>query len=345
VADSLAVTDLSLTEVDDYSGGLALGNAPTQGQMLVGRVEDPAFGNVAATAYVDFARPALPDGAGGRTPSAVALIVPFSAYTYGDTTASVEVNIAQVTETWTASADSLEPGQALAKGAAFVTQTVEPDASTLTISFPSSWVSGSDSLLTSGIETYAERFEGFAISPASGVTGAVRGIDAPNVRLRVVVADDTLFYFSNEVYSQVQADEPPASANTVVRDGSGQALSVRLPLADSTLGDSAISQARLVLTLDTTALQAGDLFRPVPDRLTLLGISSDSTRTPLANASVSDGAFAFSGSTVRNVLQRALFGDPLFERYEVEALSTTATVNVAPFSRADLTLVRVPPVE
>ena len=349
VADSLAVTDLSRAEVDDYSGGTALGSSATQGQMLVGQVDDPAFGDVAATAYLDFARPALPEGFGGQTPSAVALILPVGAYAYGDTTASLDVDVRQVTQNWTASADSLDPGQAIAATIGVTSATLAPGDSVHTIDLPSSWISSSDSLLTGDIDSYAERFEGFAITPAAGASGAVRGIDAPNARLRVVVAEDTLFYFANEVYSQIQAEEPPESANMIIRDGSGFGLGVTLPLADPALRDNAISQARLVLQLDTAALQQGGLFRPVPGTFSLLGIQSDGTRTPLANAAVAGGALSFSNATVRSILQQELFRDPsdepLFERYEIEFLNTTATVNVAPFSRADLRLVRVPPVE
>ena len=348
VVESLAVTALSTPEVDDLSAGLAFGTSATQTRLLAGRVADPSFGDVAATAYIDFLRPALPEAFRGATPTSVSLILPVGAYTYGDPMADVELGIAQITEPWRARLDtvSLEAGQAVATGPAFSSATVPADTSrTLTIPLAASWVTGNDSLLTSTNSAYARRFKGLALIPPAG-SGAVREFAATGILLRVVVAGDTLDYAANEVYSRIEATPPPATATMrPVRDGTGRALGLTLALDADSLQNSALSQARLVVRLDTAALQADGLSRPLPTVFSLIGVGADSARVPIANGGVSDGAVSFAGSTVTRLVQDAIFGNPLFVRYDVVFPSSPATVNVAPFSSVDLILVRVPPVE
>ena len=341
VVSTLPVTDVASAPADDLSAGFALGNAPTQIRLLAGAVADPSFGEVTATAYVDFARAALPADVAGRTPSSVDLILPVNAYAYGDTTANVTLGIARVSAgvSWTPLSDSLEAGQLIPTDAPFSSVTIVPEDSTYTIALAPSWVAGNDSLLTGA--DYAARFEGLALIPAPG-SGAVRGLTATGIRLRVVVADDTLTYFANEVYSRIETTPP---AGTAVRDGSGRALGLTLPLAADSLRDNALSQARLVLRLDTAALQADGLFRPLPSVLSLVGVREDSSRIAIANGSVRDGAVSFSGSALTALVQDAILGDPLFERYEAVFPSSPATINVVPFSSSELVLVRVPPVD
>ena len=347
VVNEIALADLAATDAPDGSFGAALGAQATQSRVLAGRVADPLFGDVAATAYVDFARPALPESFRNATPTSVSLILPFGLYAYGDPEADVTLGIAQVTEAWRPTRDGveLEGGTAIATGAPFSTVTAPDTSRTLTVPLSAAWVTGSGSLLTSPDSVYTDAFKGLALLPPD-LPSAVRGITATGVRLQVVVAEDTLSYFANEVYTYVDAAAPPAEAAGVpVRDGTGRALGLTLPLDADSLRGSALSQARLVVRLDTAALQADALTRPIPTALSLVGVRDDSTRALLNNAAVVDGEAIFSGTTVTNVVQDAIFGAPLFERYDVIVPASPASINVAPYTSADLVLVRVPPVE
>ena len=281
VVNTLALADLSVVSVDDYSGGLALGSQPTQTRLLVGRVADPLFGDVAATAYVDFARPALPDGFAGATPSSVALILPIGdlrlwRHAWRPSRSASR----RCSETGRPRPISLDAGQAIQIGTPFSSVTLPDTARTVTVQLSSSWVASSDSLLTGS--DYAAAFEGFALTP-SATFGAVRGFTAGGIRLRVVAGSDTLEYFANEVYSRV-VTTPPATG-TSVRDGSGRALALNLPLEADSLRDSALSQARLVVRLDTSALQADGASARCPAR----SRSSASVRTARAPFSPSQG--------------------------------------------------------
>ena len=342
VVDTLAVGTLSVVEVADVSAGSALGSQPTQRRLLAGRAIDPTFGDVTATAYVDFARPALPENFAGRTPSAVSLIVPVSAYTYGDPAASVTLGVAEVTGEWAADPDSLVAGQAIEVDAPFTTFTVPAavdSVGSVTVPLSSSWVVTNDSLLTGS--NYVSRFEGLAFVPQEGAA-AVRGLNASGIRLRVFVDGDSLDYFAAEVYTRVETTPP---TGTAVRDGSGRALQLNLPLGADSLRNSALSQARLVVRLDTVALQADGITRPVPEQLSLVGVREDSTRAVISSAAVASGEVAFTGTTITRLIQDTIFGSPLFERYDVIVPASPVTVDVAPYTSADLVLVRVPPVE
>lgn len=320
---------LFLTDEAEVTGGFADGTTPVQERFLVGAVTDPTFGDVSAEAYLDVRPPnTLPEGFTDRTITSATLRL-FRDYAYGDTTATLDLALFDVDADW--SPAGAEADTSFAVGARVADYEVQADDSLYTLALPSSWVSANEAALRG--DSVLTEFSGFHLRLADGTPGgAVVGIEAPRSRLRLTTAEDTVEYPLREVFTNIQrGDALPVSDDVVVlRDGGGEALAVTLPIEG--LDDAAVARAVFRLSADPSLLEGGGLTRALPEQLVLIGVTAEGSRLLLGSAQrgTDSGLYDFSSGTFTNVIQDALIGEPLFERYLIAPLQSPVTLDVLP---------------
>lgn len=320
---------LYLDEEAEVTGGFADGVTPVQERVLVGAVMDLSFGDVTAEAYVDVRPPnVLPDGFSERTITSATLRL-FRDYAYGDTTATLALSLFDVEEAW--SPVGAEADTSFNVGARIADYEVEAGDSLFTLALPSAWVSSNDAVLRG--DSVLTEFDGFHLRLTDGALGgAVVGFDAPRSRLRLTTAEDTVDYPLREVFTRIERGDglPPAEDVVVLRDGGSEALVVTIPFED--LDEAAVARAVFRLSADPDLVEGDGIARALPEQLVLVGVTAEGSRLLLASAQRGEdsGLYDFSSGTLTNVVQDALVGDPLFERYLVLPLQSPAALDVLP---------------
>jgi len=281
---------------------------------LAGRVIDPLAGTIEATGYFDVA---LPFGVSGFPQDTVTraelYLVP--AYVYGDTTTALALNVHEITDDWApegASADTT-----LATGPAITTFSFQPTDSSLTVSFPETWVQERDTTLRSA--QFNDLFHGFALSYASG--NAVVGFDMQRSELRLFFTTDSVAYpvvttlGGYRSLTHIERLAPPSALppdRVLLQDGAGPIGRLEIPF-DSLRQQLALNRGDIMLYADTLMLdqynQAG-FVRPAVTLLSLYGVREDSSRIFVESARFdSTGTFTFSSLRTSQILQSILLGN------------------------------------
>ncbi|WP_420457565.1 hypothetical protein [Rubrivirga sp.] len=338
---TVLLTDVAPTADTTVAIGIASDRDPAliQSRVLVGRVQDPVFGDARSVAYVDFVRLAeLPDDAEAADVTAAWLVLERS-YTYGDTTTTLPLELRPVQGSWTANtgypADTL-----FATGDLLATTDVAPADTSARFDLPASWVAANAATLLS--DTFGDDFEGFGIDVPAGFTpspGAVVGFDtfaSTGSGLRVVVAGDTVAYALSEVFSSIAVTPAPGTTPNVLPARVGSESVVRFNADFGTVGPAALARARLSLPLDLSLTREGSFVRPVPSRSFLVGVRTvdgEERRFPLSDNVVFDGGELTvfdTGRLTAEVQQVLLDPGSAFERYELVPLRGAASLDILP---------------
>ena len=325
----LPADSVYLTDQPDFTGGYADGTTPVQQRVLVGAVMDATFGDASAAAYVDVRPPnTTPSGFLDRTITSATLRL-VRDYVYGDSTSTLDLALYEVADAWSpvnAESDTVfDVGQCLA------TYDVTASDTLVTLPLPSSWVSANDAALRG--DSVLTDIHGFALRLEEGAPGgAVVGFDATRSRLRLTTAQDTVDYLLREVFTHVErgAPAPPSGDLLFLRGGASEGIAVTLPYDE--VGASAVSRAVFRLTADPSELDAGMLSRSLPETLGLVGVTASGSKILLASATPDEDTdtYTFSSGTLTNVVQDAVVGNQLYERYLIIPSQSPATLDVLP---------------
>ncbi len=326
----------------------AIGFAETgdQTRVLVGRVEDPDFGDAAPVAYLDLAQPTISSDLEASDVTAVWLELRRS-YLYGDTTATLPIVLRPIEGDWQAD-DSYPADTLFNTGAPLVTTQAAPTDTLVRWTLPASWVSANAATLVG--DEFSSAFEGFALSVDAGTApspGAVLGFSTIRTQgsgLRVVAADDTLFFPLSEVFTSMQRQAPATAPPSLLPSRAYSAAGVALTFDLSGLPSAPLARALLTLPLDRSRLSSGTFVRPLAAQSSVYGIrgeGDDQERVFLGDlVAGSDGDARVTTSALMTArLQDVLLGsaEP-FDRYEIttgaSALATIpVSLNVLPVLR------------
>ncbi|MEM8559279.1 MAG: hypothetical protein AAGG50_15765 [Bacteroidota bacterium] len=350
IEPAVVVVPDTLSEV---TGGFAAVANPTAARVLAGEARDPLFGTVTTDAFLDFVRPtSVPDGFTESTPSRLVLELPID-YVYGDSAAVTRFDVYEIPADW-------EPVGARPDTTFIDFATTTPFASfdlgrsdtTATFELPSAWITEKGETLTS--DTFESAFHGFVLRASGdgeGYTGpgGVRGFDAPSIRLAVTVADTTIRYAANEVFTRIAWDDAPSRTDdlAVARDGAQESISVEFDYGTN-VRQRPLSSAEFRLKLDEMLtdmpVNGVEFVRPRPEALDLFGTNPDAEPgdNPLVRIGRLGydnelGEYRFSSVALTNAMQDELLGSVQFERFVVRLVSTPAAVSVLPIFGPSLT--------
>lgn len=324
---TLAADDLEQTSYSSVTGNRA--------GFAVGAVDDPMFGSLRVTGYLDFTRPgSFPDSFrdGDNDISDVTLTL-HRTYVYGDTTDSYTLTLRSMPEDWTAS--NVRADTALTAGDNAITSIeVSPTDTLIEIPLPDSWIEDNSRGLRGEDVDFTTNFHGFQLSTSEAP--AVEGFHSDSSALEVTVGEETAAFSISKNLSTIERTEPPASVDdrVVLQSGVGPAVTMTLPLSADTLEGKALSRARILLPIDRQAMedqQPADFVRPLPEQVVLYGIDADDNRTALQTGRLDEenSRYVFDTPELTNALQRVLLGKSEYEQYLV-AGSTLNAVNVSP---------------
>lgn len=322
-----------LTFSEASTSGFAVSGSPVQSRALLGAVQDSRFGNASATTYLDARRSTLPDDfdevVGVELRLARSVI-------YGDTLASLPVDVREVTATW--SPIELPIDTTFATGSPITTTSISAEDSLVTIPFPESWVTDNAERLLS--EDFDETFEGFELRPSGDFTpspGAVLGFNVAQSRLRLIGEEDTVDYRFNEVHSAVSRQEPSAPpANTLsLRDATTSALAFRLAL--DALENRAVANAALRLSVARDAVEPeGTFVRPLLPSVALVAIQENGEELFVGEISISgenETLSLTSGTLTALIQQIAIDATAPIERFELLVPSNPTSLSVLPLQQ------------
>ena len=338
-ADSVATLAQSPTAI-----GFADASATSyQSRVLVGRVEDPVFGDAAPVAYLDLAQPTIDEDLEASDVSQVWLELRRT-YVYGDTTATLPLTLRPINGTW--QADTSYPADTLFDtGAPLVTTQATPADTLVRWDLPPSWVTANAGTLLG--DDFGTAFEGFALNvdPGAGPQpGAVLGfatLRSQGSGLRVVAAEDTLFFSLAEVFTSMQGQPPVAAPPSLLPSRAYSTRGVTLAFDTAQLPRAPLARALLTLPLDRSTITSGTFVRPVAAQSSVYGVrgaGDDEERVYLGELVVATegDARVTTSSVLTRRLQEVLLGaaEP-FDRYEVttgeSALATVPiSLNVLP---------------
>lgn len=318
-------------------------NDQVQARVLAGAVVDPEFGDVTAVAYMDFLQPTIADDVTGADVSE-AWIDLGRRYAYGDTTTTLPLDLRPIQGQW--DVDTSYPGDTLFAVGEVLSTTEVTIADTLRrFDIPESWVRSNADLLVG--DSFGDGFEGFALQVPEGympAPGIVYGFDtllSQSSALRVVVSEDTLTFPLSEVFSSIDASEPALAPTTYVPARANTNAGLQF-LADlSGVGVTPLANARILLPLDVSLLQAGTFVRPVSTRSLLFGVrvADDGTKQRVTlgelGATVADEVILINPLVFTARIQAILL-DPEtegFDYYELLPSSTPVSINVLPVLR------------
>ncbi len=332
---SLPATALDTTTVAYPTAGFAgtTGSQP-QERVLVGRVQDARYGDAVATAYLDAARPAsVPDDFDGSSVTSVTLELRRD-YTYGDTTATLPVEVRLVTGNWTPT--NLPADTTLGTGDLLVTAQLVATDTLSTITIPGSAFAGRDTLFTS--PQFASLFEGFELRvPETGapLPGAVAGFDvaAASSRLRVATAADTVSFALSEVFTRLEQSAPTMPPADVLPLRAGSPLgALRATFDPDTLGSAAI--ARVLLSVPGPAsADEGTFRRPIAREMAVYALPDGGEPAFLAivRRTTAGDLRSSASSTVTTIVQNWLLGRTTFERtLELRFATSPLSLDVLP---------------
>lgn len=299
---------------------------PTSGnrtRVLVGRVADPLFGEVEAKGYVDVSAPTT-SAIEADSIEGVRLKL-WGQYRYGDTTATTELTVKEMSESWRAAGrrtdTTLTAGTTIVSGASF-----SPASDRIEITLPDSWIETHSELLLSGAGTFNSDFHGFELSAPDGKL--VRGFVADSSAM-VLSANDTTYTYevSRQLVTTRRLQEPDApEGRRVVQGATGPGFSLSFDLTADSIASSVLSRFKLVVPVDRSAMDArtpAGFQRPYPEQLSLLAVQPDGNRVRLETGEPSEdgSAFVFDSPQLASALQDVLLG-----KEEVDHFLVTGSV-------------------
>jgi hypothetical protein len=305
-------------------------------RFIVGRAEDPLFGTVTATGYIQFVRPSEVPASFFVTEIEEAFLELRTDYTFGDTTRDVVVDIYEIEEGWNPAA--LHSDTTLAVHPNVVTSFRVAAGDTLfQVPLPQSWVAQRDTLLRS--ERVAQDWHGFQLRPRveSGVALGFTGRSMLHVigHFGDESARDTVSFQTAGIATGTKRDLSTASVPPnlfPVQDNTGMGLIMTFRL--DTLDTRAISAGVIRVEADTLLAEASrpaNFIRPIARRLVLYGMGAGPP-TVLAEAELDTGkeAYIFSSSILNRTLQELAFNRGPFDSFGVGFARSSSTLDVAP---------------
>ena len=294
------------------------GQAP---RVLAGVVDDPLFGSVTATGYIDF-----DTGFDGTAPALVGAAVRLRrTYVYGDTMSMVTLAVHDILEQWDPT--GVKADSALVLGPEIITHTFLSTDSVVLIPMPTAWVSMyEDTLRSSGVDSL---FHGLAFAPVDGQS--VVGFINSGTVLEVYSADDTTaFNFQRSLTTTTRMTEPMLpEARAAMQDGTGPGVRVTFDL--DSLATQPINGAAFLIHADTVAFQDTpmDFVRPMVEELQLVAVRNEDDPALLVGQTriTDEGIFSFSGSEMATFFYRILFGLEEYEYLELRVPVLDNTLN------------------
>jgi len=348
----------AVTEMDslvDPTGFVRPATGEFLNRFLAGRAQDPLFGTVEATGYIDFARPLnLPLGFLG-SPVRGAFLSLQPDYVYGDTSGVATFDVFQVRDSWNAQTFRSDTTLAVYERL-LATFQVSASDTLVHVQLSQEWVEEADTLFRA--EDFEARFNGFQIRPrpesrmARGFRGTSTLEFISNFASETVA--DTVGYIAFAIASGIQRDlqfaNPPPELFPL-QDGSGEGLFLSFQL--DTLDSPALSAGFIRVDADTLLLQQQlppHFVRPLATRLALFGMGAGQpvllAETQLDTAKQ---AYTFTSTLLNVVLQDMALGRSAFDRLAIGFPRTPSTLDVAPITsipgarpRAVLIVVPVP---
>ncbi|OZC02366.1 hypothetical protein BSZ36_04865 [Rubricoccus marinus] len=348
-AQLVSASTLSFGDEQAVTGGFANGTGtPLQTRVLVGAMTDDRFGDVQATAYVDARSITQPADFGDR-PLAQVQILLRRAETYGDTLASLPVEVRQIDPSPAWSPDGLPPDTTLATGDLLTTATLSPQDTLVTIDLPQSYIAANTVVLRDSLDSL---FEGFQIRTASGstpagmTTGAVFGFNASQSSIRLIGADydddgettrDTVDYPLVEVYTALaRGDAMDTPGRMFLRGGASMPLALDFDI--SAFENLPLASAKIRVPLDRSLLDGPMGYnRPLPQTVVLYSVLEDGTRTPILSQAVEQDATEIvfrdnnlSNQSFNTLLQSVLLGRFAITGFEIGVPNNPLDLGVLP---------------
>jgi hypothetical protein len=305
-------------------------------RFIVGRAQDPIFGTVTATGYIDFGRPA------GLAPGFFTVAIEEAYlefrpdYRFGDTTREVVIDLYEIQDSW--NPQTFRSDTTLAAQPGLVATFSATAADTLVrVQLPDAWVTQRDTLLRS--QQFDTLWHGFQLRPRdeSGIALGFTGHSRLNVvsNFREETARDTVAFFASGLATGTTVDY--SLANVPLRllplqDNTGLGLIMTFRL--DTLDTRAISASAIRIEADTLLLEANrpaGFERPMARTLVIYGLG-DGPPTALAEGLLieDDEAYVFTSSFLHRVIQDMVFKRSPFDRFGVGFARSPSTLNVAP---------------
>ncbi len=325
----VAVDTILIDEQDDLTGGLGGGLSPIQTRVLVGATPDALLGDVSANAYIDFRPPdTIPDGFRDRTIVSASLRL-VRDYVYGDSTVMMPLELYRIDEEW--SPVDAPSDTTFEIGAQLATLSIMAADSVVAINLPAAWVTEFDETLRS--DSAITAIDGFQLRLMDGaIPGAVVGYDTNESTLRVITAEDTVDYPLAEVFTHLERGEGaiPPPDRIVLRDGANETVAFTFPLED--FEGVGLANATIRFSVDPSYLDEAGFTRRIPTRMLFYGRNSEGARTPLADASLDEdtNTFSFSSSVLTTIIQQALVGNVVYDRFEITIPSSPVRLEAIP---------------
>ena len=317
------------------------GGTPVQTRALLGDVRDAQFGDGRAIAYLDLRKGTLPaDFEDDRTVEQAELRL-VRASIYGDTTATLPVELREVTASW--SPISLPIDTTLATGEVLDTYSVSVGDSVAVLPLPAAFVADRDTLFRGSFDTAFEGFELRVPEGAAAGPGAVVGINALSSVLRLISDEydddgeatrDTVDYPIVEVFSSLR--RAPATVATpdrvLLRDGDTTAVALTFDFA--AIEGRPLANGSLRFRVDRSLVSdEGSFVRPLLTDVGLFGILDDATRVFLSEIEIGDGDIVtLQSAFLTAAIQARLLGRQPYERFELVPAPDPLSFGILPIS-------------
>jgi hypothetical protein len=311
-------------------------------RVIAGRVEDPLFGTVEATAYIDVARP-LNIEPGFFVVGVLGAFLSLEAdYVYGDTLSVATFDVFEVQDNWNPLEFRSDTTLAVKET---LLATFEIGAADTLVQVPlnADWVTDMDGVFRG--DDFETQFHGFQIRPRDSNTLARGFRGTSNLRLisnfRPDTEADTVSFVAAEIATSVQRDRQSVHTPPELfplQDGTGEGLHLTLRL--DTLDYRAISAGFIRVEADTLLLKQyspPNFVRPIAQRLAIFGMS-EGPPLQIAEAVLdrSKGAYIFSSSLLTVILQDMALDRSRFETLAIGFPRSPSTLSVAPIVTSPL---------
>lgn len=308
--DEPHVVELHPTAFDTVAADDVTGNTV---RVLSGQVDDPLFGAITASGFIDFTRAAT-----GTidAPVATAEIRLHRDYVYGDTTSELTFTLYDMPSEWDASGASADT--TLPSGSTVETFTVSATDTLVVLPLPSDWITQHEATLRE--ENFGSNFHGFHLEATAG--NAVVGFSLANATFRTISEEeDTLVHASDKAVSTLRRTTVPSIPDSRVLFQDGVGPRVQLDFDVSDFEDQPINDAIFRLFADTVTVQQHTpphFYRPRPERLILRFATEAGNTFSLGELDFEgDGHLRLRSSQLRDLLQQAMVGERLFTHLDL----------------------------
>ena len=341
IVDELPISNFQSTPTSGVNSGTD--------RILLGQVNDPVLGEIAATGFLDFTLSNTPSDEylEAEVDSLILTLTLDTLYTYGNPDEAITFDVFEVMSEFDVVTEREElPEQDMVR---LFEISVTPGTRTVSVPFPDDWVQQNNQLLRPEIpEVFSENafnsdFHGLKFVPTSG-NGFIRVIsNSTSSFLRgVEVTADTTdtdpfvnYLAGNSITSYERLTEPQLPEERVLLQSDvGSNVEFNLELSQLT-EFAGVNRAALEIRFDTTTFAAiEDFVRPDVGSLTLVGIVTDSLENSvealeacgvpnvsiciLSNSRLTpEATLTFDENRFRNEIERRSQGLEVFKHYEI----------------------------